>query len=263
MMNVNRCLSFVFMFACIFSLGIPFYSYADVATPSDASGSDFDDFVDSDIIDDDVDSYDYGVLGGILHSVENIYSLLASPSNALPDMEESAEGLEDIETIAFSDGLPITPFAVNSLPDHDVVNVKGRFGGTVYTLVVPRQYYANLWVSDSGILYNLSSSNITCRMFTGTTFNDADYNYNLLTLTPMLGNSANNLFRYGSLSYNTYYYVSGSSLTSNTTYGNFYVDDIQIKRSLDIDYRMYYVSLAILFSEGLVVLCFWKNSRQL
>lgn len=260
-MNVNRCLSSVFMFAFIFSLGIPFYSYADVATPSDASSIDFDDFFDSDIIDDD--TYDYGVLGGILHNVESIYDLLASPSNALPDMEETEESLEDIETIAFSDGLSITPFAVNSLPDHDVVNIQGRFGGTVYTLVVPRQYYANLWVSDSGVLYNLSSSNITCRMFTGTTFNDADYNYRLLTLLPLLGNSSSALRSYGSISYQTYYYLSGSTWTSSTTYGNFMVDSIDIKRSLDIDFRLYYVALAILFSEGLVILCFWKNSRQL
>ncbi len=257
-MNVKYYIFAVFLFAFVFSVSLPFNAYCDLATPSNASDIGIDDLVGEGFIDEDGPLED-GILGEILRNVEYISGVLASPSNALPYSEDD----EDFQTIAFDDDVSISPFAVNSLPDHDVVNIKGRFGSTVYTLVVPRQYYANLWVSDSGILYNLSSGNITCRIFTGTTFNDTDYNYNLFTLTPMLGNSANNLYRYGSLSYRVNYYVSGSSLSSTTTYGNFYVDDIEIQRSLDVDYRSYYVSLAILFMEGLVILCLWKSSRQL
>ncbi|GEM_PF-6512318 len=272
MMNAKSYLYPVCMFALVAVLVTPILSYANVASASNASGSDDydDDIIDdiieieNDLVDPDMDTEELSqdqLLKEILSNVQDISASLASSSNAqLPDMEDSSE---DEETYDFIDDFSIGPLAINAMPDHDVVNIVGRFGGTRYTLVVPRQYYANLWVSDSGILYNLSASNITCRMFTGTTFNDADYNYNLLTLTPMLGNSANNLYRYGSLSYRTYYYhSSGSSLTSTNTYGNFTVESIDIQRSLDVDYRIYYVLVVLLFMEGLILLCSWKNYRR-
>ena len=274
----NACyLCSVFCFVFVISLCFPIVSYCDVATSSNASDTGINDSDNSaslgasfdmedleneqDFEEYTEDFYTSDLLSGIYHAVMDIHDML---SPATPSEAEYVEDTEVYETVEpYSDDFSITPYAVNSLPDHDVVNVKGRFGGTVYTLVVPRQYYANLWVSDSGILYNLSSSNITCRMFTGTTFNDTDYNYRLLTLLPLLGNSSSALRNYGTISYQTYYYFSGSNWTSSNTYGNFMVDSIDIKRSLDIDYRLYYVALAILFSEGLVFLCFWKNSRQL
>lgn len=263
-MNVGYYISAVFVSACVLSVSLPIRSYSGVSSPSNASVSDLHDSGGSDFLVDSNVSYDEGMLKEVLDHVVSLSDRLSTPSDALEDQKDQEELSEEVDQVVEISDYGIDSLAVHPLPDHDVVNIKGRFDGVVYTLVVPRAYYPDLWVSDAGILYNLSSANITCRMFTGTTFNDSDYNYNLLTLTPMLGNSANNLYRYGSLSYRAYYYhSSGSGLTSTTTYGNFYVDDIQVQRSLDVDYRILYVLLAVLFMEGLVVLCLWKNSRLL
>lgn len=252
----------LFMYLCV-----PTVSYAAVATSSNTeydadSNIDADDLYPDEIelIDDiHTDEGDVnGVLYEILDGVNAIRgALVASPSDAdlLDDLEENEE------SVLLADDISV--YASLTLPSHDCVWYRGQFNGTDYILVFPIEYYNKLNVSENGILYNLSSGNITGRLFTSESFDSSDYNYRTFTLLPVLGNSANNLYRYGSLSYMTYYYVQGNynNLTSSTTYGNFVVEDAELKRSLDIDYRTYYVAVACLFMLGVITLCSWKNSR--
>ena len=219
----------LFMYLCV-----PTVSYAAVATSSNTEYDADSDIDVDDLYPDEIELIDdihtdegdaNGVLYEILDGVNAIRgALVASPSDAdlLDDLEENEE------SVLLADDISV---------------------------------YASLTLPS--ILYNLSSGNITGRLFTSESFDSSDYNYRTFTLLPVLGNSANNLYRYGSLSYMTYYYVQGSynSLTSSPTYGNFVVEDTEIKRSLDIDYRTYYVTVACLFMLGVITLCSWKNSR--
>lgn len=280
-------LLFIFCTVVAVSSAYIFPAFARVATASNADRDmayDLDSLDDIDIasssnatFDDEealrnAESYEYLsndlVLRYILSEVQIIRDSLSGPavgiSSEVESLENPKEMSEDITILSSSDDIDLYASGL-SLPDHDVVYIFGMFNGDNYTLLVPADVYPNLWVGENGVLYNVSSSNITCRLFYGGTFDPSDYNYRNLTLYPLLGNSANNLYRYDYLSYMTYYYrgSSSSSLQSSTTYGNFYVEDIEIQRSLDISYRSYYVSVVSLFVLGVIVLCFWKNLLRL
>lgn len=288
-------MSVVFCALAVISIAFAVPAYARTATSSDAVRDTDYDIADSEALDgsgntdmddvlpdgsmDDVKvaenaaDYEYldddEVLRYILSEVQIIRDsmsgpALASPSEAVP-LEDSQEGTDDVSILALDiDDAGLYASGI-SLPDHDVVWVSGTFDGEPYTLVVPAVTYPSLYVGGNGVLYNVSGSNITCRLFPSGTFDPYDYNYRNLTLYPILGNSASNLYRYDYLSYMTYYYrgSSSTSLSSSTTYGNFYVEDIEIQRSIDVSYRTYYVAVSSFFVLGVIVLCFWKNSRRL
>lgn len=288
-------MSVVFCALAVISIAFAVPAYARTATSSDAVRDTDYDIADSEALDgsgnmdmddvlpdgsmDDVKvaenaaDYEYldddEVLRYILSEVQIIRDsmsgpALASPSEAVP-LEDSQEGTDDVSILALDiDDAGLYASGI-SLPDHDVVWVSGTFDGEPYTLVVPAVTYPSLYVGGNGVLYNVSGSNITCRLFPSGIFDPSDYNYRNLTLYPILGNSASNLYRYDYLSYMTYYYrgSSSTSLSSSTTYGNFYVEDIEIQRSIDVSYRTYYVAVSSFFVLGVIVLCFWKNSRRL
>ena len=288
-------MSVVFCALAVISIAFAVPAYARTATSSDAVRDTDYDIADSEALDgsgntdmddvlpdgsmDDVKvaenaaDYEYldddEVLRYILSEVQIIRDsmsgpALASPSEAVP-LEDSQEGTDDVSILALDiDDAGLYASGI-SLPDHDVVWVSGTFDGEPYTLVVPAVTYPSLYVGGNGVLYNVSGSNITCRLFPSGISDPSDYNYRNLTLYPILGNSASNLYRYDYLSYMTYYYrgSSSTSLSSSTTYGNFYVEDIEIQRSIDVSYRTYYVAVSSFFVLGVIVLCFWKNSRRL
>ena len=282
---LGRCIDvmrncFYVLIASLFMLSAyQFPAYASLATPSDADISVPDDIFDSgSLIDDDLylqyleDTYDdlddSETLKLILSNVMLINDSLSGPgvstvSDAEKDSDLEMEVQEDVEILSLDNDISL--YASLSLPDHDVIWIHGTFNSVNYTMVVPRDYYPYLYVAENGVLYNVSASNITCRLFKGSVFDSSDYEYDNFVLYPVLGNSANNLYRYDYLSYLQHYYrsnSSSSSLTSSTTYGNFYVKDIEIMRSLDVDYRLYYVSVVVLFLLGVIVLCFWKNYKR-
>lgn len=289
-MNVKRYLYAVCMFSFISCFGFSFPSYSQPASSSNATGISSDDSFYTSVVNDYIpseDGYNYEdefledneeyfyydntysrvlqdeILKEILNNVEYISARLASASDALEAEEEiqEIESLEENFISPLSRSLPVS----YSLPDHDVVRFVGTFGGTSYTLLIPRQYYSDLWVDQKGYLYNIGTANITGRMFINDSFSNTNYNYYNFTLTPLLGTSASTLYRYGAINYRTYYYASTSSTTlaSTVTYGNFSVDEIDILNSVNVEYQMYYVLLSVLFVGGLIVLCLWKNSRQL
>lgn len=248
-------MSVVFCALAVMSLAYTIPAYARTATSSDAVRDTDDDIADPGTLDDsgntDMDDVlpdgsmddvkvaenaaDYGyldddeVLRYILSEVQIIRDSMsgpavASPSEAVP-LEDSQEGTDDVSILALDiDDTGLYASGI-SLPDHDVVWVSGTFDGEPYTLVVPAVTYPSLYVGGNGVLYNVSGSNITCRLFPSGTFDPFDYNYRNLTLYPILGNSASNLYRYDYLSYMTYYYrgSSSTSLSSSTTYGNLLV----------------------------------------
>lgn len=267
----------------LFSLAAPLPVFADtvVASASNAdrvSDPDSDDLLteidDSQLMGDlDLmkgyieDTYgltDSEALNLILAYVRNIADSLSGPALASDQEDDEENQVEDIEILSDD----VATFADLPLPDHDVVLVSGSFGGDSYTVVVPADSFKYLWVGDDDVLYNISGSAVTCRMFQGGTFDPSSYNYTNLTLQPVLGNSASTIYNNRYLSYKTYYYQTsnnwGNSLTSSTTYGNFYVDEngISNQRSLGINYRSYYLLGVLIFLQGVNLLCYWKNLKH-
>lgn len=200
----------------------------------------------------------------ILAYVRNIADSLSGPALASDQEDTEADQEEDIQILSDD----VVPYTDLPLPDHDVVLVSGSFGGDQYTVVVPADSYKYLWIGDDRVLYNISGSSVTCRMFQGGTFDPSSYNYTNLTLQPILGNSASTVYNNRYLSYKTYYYQTsnnwGNQLTSSTTYGNFYVDEngVSNQRSLGINYRSYYLLAVLIFLQGVNLLCYWKNLRH-
>lgn len=290
-MNVARSFAFLCGFVASCLCVFPSIAYASVATPSNAdysSSDDFDYFLDDDIevaspseigdfVMDDAELMEgyYDWFEGLSKNEIQLYILayVKQISDALsfgPGTSDTAilEDTEDLEEAEEEIEIDDSPLSValsgdGAFPDRDVVLMRGTFAGTEYTLLVPMDYYSNLYVDSSGILYNLSASNITCRMFDGD-FTPMDYEYHNLTLLPVLGNSSSTLYRYGYLSYRTHYYQgnSSTSLSSTTTYGNFLVEEMEVQRSRDVNYRIYYVTVIIFFTLGVLVLCSWKNYRR-
>lgn len=211
------------------------------------------------------DSVSVDALDSIQADVSDILALLASSSDASKDSVE-VDYLEDEQEIEILSN--VVTLSSGSLPDHDVFTVTGTFDNTTYTIVFPLEYRPYIWVDSDGVLYNISSSNITGRAFPGGTFDSTSYNYYIFTFRSMLGSNASTIYNYGYLSSLQYYYRSTSgnqqNLTSTTTYGNFYVDEDGIVeyRSLAVDYKSYYVAVVILFVLGGVWLCYWKSSRH-
>lgn len=298
-MHVVSCIR-TFVFGSLLSLAFAFPAFAlpGSATPSDAGRSDMyvaspSDAVREELtIEDELDrpsdavregltvedeldlmkdyleeAYDYDVEDTdvlILAYVRQIADSLSGPGTASSSdasySQDEMEASEDIQVLS----LDASNLSLLGLPTHDVVCIKGTFGGDDYTLVIPADTYPYLWIGDDGVLYNISSDTITGRLFAGGTFDSTDYEYDNLVLSPILGQSANTLYSYNYLSYLRHYYQSSGRLTSSTTYGNFYVSDdgIQVQRSLQISYRIYYVAVVSLFALGVNVLCLWKTYRR-
>lgn len=143
---------------------------------------------------------DSEALNLILAYVRNIADSLSGPALASDQEDTEADQEEDIQILSDD----VVSYTDLPLPDHDVVLVSGSFGGDQYTVVVPADSYKYLWIGDDHVLYNISGSSVTCRMFQGGTFDPSSYNYTNLTLQPILGNSASTVYNNRYLSYKTY-----------------------------------------------------------
>lgn len=226
------------------------------------------DTMDDVIVSEDLEEYEYlsddEVLRYILSEVQIIRDSMSGPALATPsEVQASKESEEEMleSEVFYADNASL--YTSLSLPSHDCVWFRGTFNGSSYILVFPLESYSSLNVAENGVLYNLSSGNITGRLFQSETFNSNDYEYRTFTLYPVFGNSASQVYNNRSLSYMTHYYLGNyDRLTSSTTYGDFTVDEVEVKRSVSVSYRTYYMASAILFLLGVIVLCLWKSSRR-
>lgn len=86
-----------------------------------------------------------------------------------------------------------------------------------------------------------------------------DYNYTTLTLSSVLSSSgATASYRYGYPSYITEYRSSsGSSLSSSTTYGNFYVTERIDADVSSVEYDLYLLILILVIIQGSMMIFSW------
>ncbi len=284
MIKSARYLCSVLCSVFVFTVGFPSVSYCDIATPSDASSPDFNDsdntasidmediIYEEDLPENTEDFYTSDLLSGIYYAVMDIHSFLspATPSEAEPLEElEDTEIYETVEPYS-DDFASVTPFASGSFFDRNVVVYTGTFKGQACKYVISSDMQKYIWRDPSdGALYCISSDpdlyRVVGRLFFTDTFNQSDYNYKLFTLNSVIGVAGPvPVMMYGSNSYQTAYTkVSSTQMQQVITYGLFYASE-WVDYSVDsTDFRIYVAVVVIAFLIGGILLCSWKNSRQL
>lgn len=126
--------------------------------------------------------------------------------------------------------------------------------GVDYVLYISPDYVDSLYIDSQDRLWNVSTANISGRLFTGQFDVTATTGY-LVTLGPCLGNNFSNNRNYGSPNYMRRYYWSGNTLTYDTTYITIRVN--QSRYPFRVSDTLPYIMI-ILLGGGLI--CLWKRS---
>lgn len=141
-----------------------------------------------------------------------------------------------------------------NIPKSGVAIYKGTFNGTDGFLMFPYDYSDRLVFDDSGLLANVSGSTVTGRFFTGDTLDLSDYHSKLYLLDSVYS-APNNLYRYGSYGVmRTYRTSTGTSLTYDSVYGNFYVSEVYIYEPQNDSHKTYLLVAGIFFVVCAVLL---------
>lgn len=208
--------------------------------------------------------------GSIYDTIENdllndllssLYLLLSGDTSVLgpafsgQGLLEATPSDAEFETAVY--GLDAVPFAAGgSEYMANVISYDVSVGGVDYVLYLSPDYVDQLYIDSAGRLWNVGTSNISGRLFTGS-FDATATTGRLLTLGPCLGNNFSSNRNYGSPNYVRRYYWSGNSLNYDTSYVV-----VQVKQSrypFRVSDTLWYV---IIFLTGGVLLCLWKRSSR-
>lgn len=193
--------------------------------------------------------------------LELLTSRISGPGYVSPAQEDVQDVPEDViafnaDTLIDEDDNPV-PLSIS---DEDalvnVIRYSVTVNGTAYTLLLSPAYINQIYIDDDGYLWNMGTSSINGRLFTGS-FNPTETSGYLLYLNPCLGNNFSSNYNYGSPNYVRRYYWSSGSLRYTDTYGVVHVDDPQSFSFFQGDTLTY----VIIFLLGGLLLCLWKKSR--
>lgn len=142
--------------------------------------------------------------------------------------------------------LSLNESGLTGVPKTGVAIYKGTFNGTQGFLMYPYDYADRLAYDDSGLLMNVSGATVNGRFFTGNTLDLSDYRAKLYVLDSVY-NQPNNLYRYGSYGCMRTYRQYNSSLTYDSVYGNFYVQEVYIYEPQNDSHKTYLLVAGIFF----------------
>lgn len=250
-------------------LAINFNSFSAVATPSNYSYDPHDvefeynpdvmeEFSDEEVEIFDAEFIDNTVTSdrGVAEYIKDLF--IMAVSEVMPLSDESEDVPDDIE-IAESPILLMNNRSSNSNIYKNTVVFTGRFNNQDVRLVIPYSAYSQVNVID-GKLLNVSNSNITGRfLYSNEDLNSTEYETYSYILNPVYG-STNNVYLYGSFNYQRHYYPrSGyNQITYTDTYGDFFVEDIDIYYSSSE--RELYTIYILIILLGMVFL--WMRKRS-
>lgn len=159
-------------------------------------------------------------------------------SLAFTSNPEAVESDVDIQVLASTPGL--------SVPEHGVYKLEVVINNVNYTAVFPNSARESLIVVD-GLLFNVSQSNISGRLYSGSSWSSGEYPSDFVTLVPINAtNSANTVYRNGNYNYHTHYSPGGSGSSLSST--NYYTD-IQVP-----GYKIGYFNSTYVFYAFLVLM---------
>lgn len=191
-----------------------------------------------------------------LSFLRGLYVLLSGPDAV--DLAEEGDIIPYEGDIGFLDeGDTAAPFALQAYNSvSNVIAYDVTVNGSDYVLYLSPDYVDSLYIDSQDRLWNVSTSNISGRLFSGDFDALATSGY-LVTLGPCLGNNFSSNRNYGSPNYMRRYYWSGSSLTYDTTYIIIKVN--QSRYPFRVSDSLGYI---IIFLLGGGLLCLWKKSLR-
>ena len=174
------------------------------------------------------------------------------------ESEDAAEvGAVDIYSIA------TTAFTLSELPADGVITLTGVLDNVIYTFLIPIQYLENIYISSDGYLLNVGVDTIVGRAFLSDSFDSADYGYYVLEVDTALGNTANQVYRYHSLTSLRHYFEQNGRLASDTTYGDIQVQSINYDYGYNPDYSVNLYLVILIFVGGVIIFCLLRKSMNL
>ncbi len=210
-----------FVFAFLLSLVLVFPSYANlVATPSNYYGT---------------------------------------SSNAVEVGDSPSEGIARLNSVRTYSG-SLSDRAVSEADFVNCVRYDVTISGTDYICLFPSAYESCLMVDSDGLLWNMSGSSISGRLFQGS-FDPLDDVGMLLYLAPCLGNNFSNNHNYGSPNYIREYYWSTSSGYDRLSY-----DDTYVTVTVNDTYHLYQsgelLTYVVIFLVACCLICLWKRGGR-
>lgn len=129
--------------------------------------------------------------------------------------------------------------------------------GVSYILLLPASYESLVMVDSDGYLWNMSTSNVTGRLFTGS-FDPAADTGIILTLAPCLGNNFSTNHNYGSPNYMRRYYWSSSDRLSYTdTYCL-----VEVRRAYHLFKSSDLLTYVMIFLLGCMLIKLWQRAAR-
>lgn len=170
-----------------------------------------DDYIDDDIEETNFFDFDYKeYFEKILEKLEIIGGAYATPSDATPsnaDIEKTFDEEQNIKVIPADEMENISFFAAPRSQDFvNVLRYNVRINSTDYTLLLPIQSNNSIWVDNDGFIYNVGTSTISGKLYTGDTFNPNVDNGLMLYLNPVLSNNYSSIRNNRSNNYMRRYY---------------------------------------------------------
>ena len=133
--------------------------------------------------------------------------------------------------------------------------------GVQYVCLLPSDSESKLMVDSDGQLWNMSSSQVSGRLFTDTFDPTADTGL-MLYLSPCLGNNFSTNRSYGSPNYTRRYYwtnsgYGGERLSYDDTYCTVLVD-----KTYHLFFTQDMLTYVVIFLVGCCLICLWKRSAR-
>jgi len=180
-------------------------------------------------------------------------------SNAVEVGDSPAEGIARLETLRTFSG-SLSGRAVDESDFVNCVRYDVTISGDDYICLFPSSYESSLMVDSDGLLWNMSGSQITGRLFQGS-FDPLDDTGMLLYLAPCLGNNFSNNHNYGSPNYVREYYWTTSSGYDRLSY-----DDTYVTVSVSETYHLYQTGellhYVVIFLIGCCLICLWQRKDR-
>lgn len=233
--------------ACSLSLSSPVLPAASLSTPSEAEQ--LEEFLDTaeELDDFDVQQFFYDYFN----------SLAGGPSFATPS-EANYQELdidEPIEVYPAEELMSVYADVLDS-PDVNCVWYHVEIDNREYDLCFPKSDADSLWVSDSGYLYNVGTSDITGRIIDGDIIPSSKA-YDLVILGSVLRDNMSDIYEYNSYNELRSYYWSGNRKFYTSSWVHIKVLDVTNTYQTSS-----YLTYIIIFLLGGGLICLLKKSLR-
>lgn len=203
---------------------------------------------------------DAGINSDDLSTPESETDSLSAPEDLLEAQEASDQ---DLNTMAAPSAVLYADrsASVGNFDPENCIIYSASYGSNSGYLLIPASYYEQIYIDDSGVIWNVGNGNISCRFVSSLGLSDSDYNISAVTIYSVVQDNASTIYKEGSLTRIRTYYQSSSRLTYTDYWGAITtVDDLSnLQRSPIVSVKLgLYMILAVLLIGGF--LCYRKRS---